>query len=420
MHRHRLAALAGIPLLSLLPTLAHATNGYFTAGVGAQSQSQAGVGVSSADSVDAAALNPALGLKAGNSVGGGIGLFSPSRDDTNSGGNAPGYDLGNGKHTSGEDLFEVPYLGANFQLDDKTAASILLYANGGMNTHYASNPFSGLLGVHGSTPAGVDLDQLFLQPNVARALGGGFSVGAGPVLAIQRFAARGLQGFDNPFVSSAPGSVTNRGYDYSYGGGFKLGATYDPIRWLTLGAVYQSRIWSTDFSKYKGLFANQGNFDIPASTTEGLTIRPIPTVALSLEYQRIFYGDVASIANQGSAPGLLGASGGKGFGWKDMNIFRLGLQWKPTDQLALRTGFSHATDFTNSDNVTFNILAPATIKDHASIGAGYDITPNWTIDVAYTHAFSQSLTGTNQFDPAQTVKLRMDQDEGTLGVTYRW
>jgi hypothetical protein len=40
----------------------------------------------------------------------------------------------------------------------------------------------------------------------------------------------------------------------------------------------------------------------------------------------------------------------------------------------------HATDFTNGNNALFNVLAPATVKDEVPVGAGYDITPNWTLE----------------------------------------
>lgn len=421
MRRDRLAVLGSLVLAASSPGVAHATDGYFSVGSDEQSKGLAGVGVSSADGVEAAASNPALGVKAGNSAGGGLSFFIPIRGDTNWGGSAPGYDIANGSFTSGEDLFLIPYLGANYQLDDRTAVSLLLYANGGLNTHYNVNPFAGFGGV--ATPSsrtGVDLDQVFITPNLARKLGHGISVGAGPVLAIQRFAAQGLQAFDNPYVSSAPGSVTNNGYDYSYGGGFKLGAAWDAADWLSFGAAYQTRIWATDFDKYKGLFAEHGNFNVPPEVTVGVTFRPLPTLDVSLEYQHIFYGDVKSIANSGTQGGQFGNSNGSGFGWKDMNVVRLGVQWKVQEQLVLRTGFSHATDFTNAQNALFNILAPATVKDHLSFGAGYDITPSWTVGAAYVHAFSSALSGYNQFDPSQTIKLHMAQDEATVGVRYRF
>ncbi len=60
------------------------------------------------------------------------------------------------------------------------------------------------------------------------------------------------------------------------------------------------------------------------------------------------------------------------------------------------------------------------MKDHLSFGIGYDITPTWTVGAAYVHAFSSALTGYNQFDPTQTIKLHMTQDEATVGVRYRF
>jgi long-chain fatty acid transport protein len=269
-------------------------------------------------------------------------------------------------------------------------------------------------------PAGVDLAQVFITPNFAKTIGYGVSVGGGPVLALQRFQAQGLQAFANPLASSAPGYVTNQGYDYSVGAGFKIGAAWDAKDWLTLGVAYQTRTWMTDFGKYKGLFADGGNFDVPPQITEGITVRPLKTLDVSLEHEHIFYGDVASIANAGDAAGLLGSKGGKGFGWQDMDVFRVGLEWRAVEGLALRTGFSHATDFTNGNNALFNVLAPATVKDHVAVGAAYDISPNWNVSVAYIHAFSSTLDGWNQFDPSQSIKLRMDQDEATVGVKYRW
>jgi len=402
---------------------AHATTGYFENGIDAEGKGEAGIGVSSSTGVMAAAYNPALGAKVGNSAGACLSLFMPHRDSTMSADAAAG-DLQAGKFTSGMELFEVPCLGANFKTDDVSAVSFLLYASGGMNTNYGSNPFGGAnFGLaNPSTPAGVDLEQVFLQPSYAREVGHGVTLGGGPLFAAQRFMAQGLTAFDNANRSSAPGFVTNNGYDYSYGGGFKLGVIYDPVEWATLGVSYQTRTWMTPFRKYSGLFAESGDFDIPPAVTSGVTLRPIKTLGVSLEHEHIFYSDVKSIANPGvSLSGtLLGTTNGAGFGWEDMDVFRIGAEWQAMDQLKLRAGYSHNSDFTKGNNAMFNILAPATPTDHASIGATYDITPAWDVTVGYTHAFSNTLNGWNQNDSTQTIKLRMDQDDVAVGFKYKW
>ena len=66
----------------------------------------------------------------------------------------------------------------------------MAFSNGGMNSEYGGNPFVGLGA--GSSPLGVNLEQLFIQVNYSRRLDNGLSFGIGPVLAIQRFSATGL------------------------------------------------------------------------------------------------------------------------------------------------------------------------------------------------------------------------------------
>lgn len=130
------------------------------------------------------------------------------------------------------------------------------------------------------------------------------------------------------------------------------------------------------------------------------------------------------IANTGVLPPAsfqLGADNGAGFGWRDMDVFRLAAIWRANDQWTLRGGVSYASDFIDNDEVVFNILAPGTPKWHLSVGASYGITPAWRISGALTHAINQSFTGTNPFlTPGQPVKLEMNQTEFSLGMTYSW
>ena len=69
------------------------------------------------------------------------------------------------------------------------------------------------------------------------------------------------------------------------------------------------------------------------------------------DVQRIFYGDVDSIANPGptaaeiggtiSADRRLGASNGIGFGWQDTWNFKLRLKYDLTNAWTLRAGYNY-------------------------------------------------------------------------------
>ncbi|MDZ7709751.1 MAG: hypothetical protein U5K36_06450 [Roseovarius sp.] len=104
---------------------------------------------------------------------------------------------------------------------------------------------------------------------------------------------------------------------------------------------FASRIQMSSFSKYRGLFAGGGDFDVPAMLTLGAAFTPnaAPDWTITGEYQRIFYGDINAIANTSAPPGgPLGASNGVGFGWQDVDVWRLAAIWRKSDRLTLRGG----------------------------------------------------------------------------------
>ncbi len=407
-------------MLALLASgsAAWATNGYFSNGYGAESKGMSGAGVAvQSDDVMALAQNPAMGVELGNKAGVCASFFSPDRSVNVS----PGGPLTTGKVSSANHQFLIPCGGANWQLGDRAALGAHIFANGGMNTEYQTNVFAGLGA--GSNPLGVNLERVFLSLNYAYKASETLTFGVAPILAVQRFKATGLEAFGG--LSSKPGSVTNNGHAWSSGLGVNLGVLYQPNETWRFGASYRPEIDMGRFREYAGLFADAGDFDIPAMATLGLSLTP-PTDrrwSLTAEYERIWYGKVPSIANTSAPPpGPLGASNGVGFGWKNMNIWRLGAVFRKNEKWTLRGGLSYATDFSDGPNAVINILAPATPKWHASLGATYKLSNGWSLSGAYTHAFDQSLTGANPAltGVAQPVRLRMKQDEVTLGMNYSW
>ena len=406
---------------------AHATNGYLPNGYDAESKGMAGAGVTTGSGPVASAQNPALGVKMGNVAGGCLSLLGVYRDVSISGTAGPAAaPLVGGTTRSDRDHYGLPCAGANLALDDRTAIGALVYVAGGLNSHYGTNIFSHF-GPVAATPLGVDFAQVFISANLARQVADGVTIGLAPVLAGQRFAAYGLQPFEA--FSTSPHSVTDNGYDYSFGGGVRLGVLWEPAGWLSMGVSYQSRMWMQKLGKYRGLFANGGEFDIPATVTSGITVRPVEFLDLTFEHQAIFFSAIPTLGNSGNinpflpsspASWRLGAADGAGLGWNDISVFRFAAQWRATDRLTLRGGYSHATNFTHNDQMLFNIVSPATVTDHASMGLSYAFTSAWTGSVAYTHAFSKTFGGPLVGDPGQTIRFRLEEDEAVFGAIYHW
>ena len=71
---------------------------------------------------------------------------------------------------------------------------------------------------------------------------------------------------------------------------------------------------------------------------------------------------------------LFGATGGPGFGWHDVNVFKVGLQYKVNDQWTLRAGYAYNNNPVQPADVMLNILAPGVVKHHITAGATYKMS----------------------------------------------
>jgi long-chain fatty acid transport protein len=406
---------------------AHATNGYSPTGFGTINKGIAGAGVALPQDSLAAATNPAGMALVGHRVDTGVAMFSPSdRGFTADSNNNPQQPINAGKYTSKNDLFYIPYFGWNKPLSDSSSIGVSVGANGGMNTEYDSAVFNNFPG-GSSAPTGVDFAQLFVGFTYAQQVAENHWLGVMPILAYQRFKAEGLEPFDNPFASSAPGKVTNNGYDTSTGYGLRLGWLGNISDDVTLGVSWQSRLKMDEFEEYAGLFAEQGNFDTPSTWVVGMTYRINQKVEVIFDFQRINYAEIKSLANANdinifdpnNASGRLGADGGLGFGWKDVDIAKLGLQWKKSPKMTLRAGYSHSSKLFDGGQALFNILAPATIRDHFSFGGTYAMNANNRVNFAVTRSLNETIEGSNPvFTPGQTGSVEMEQIELELSWSH--
>jgi long-chain fatty acid transport protein len=397
-----LMAVAGLAL----PGAALATDGYFSHGYGMKAKGMGGAATAMSEDAFGGANNPASMVFAGDRLDIGLDLFSPKREASRTGSTAFGGAL-NGDVQSDSNYFAVPEFGYNKMLNKDLSLGVSVYGNGGMNSDYAALP-SGFNLLGGTGRLGVDLMQLVVAPTAAYKITPNHSFGISPLIGYQRFRAEGLSGF----------GIANQGYDDSFGYGVRVGYMGKITPSLTIGAAYASRMNFDKFDKYKGLFAEQGDFDIPENYNVGIAFKAMPDLTFALDYQRINYGDVKSIANPGNSPGVFGSSNGAGFGWKSINVVKLGAQYQYNKHWTLRAGYNHSDNPIQPSEVTFNILAPGIIKDHATLGMTYLTDAGNELTVAYMHAFQNTVTGPDGAGVGGTDTIKMYQN--SLGVAYSW
>lgn len=433
-------------MLYLVAPAAVATNGYMSHGYGTISKGMAGAGMALPQDTLSVYSNPAGLTRLGKRYDVELELFSPRREykANNDFAPPPAPSVPPGRQKSSNDYFLIPGFGVSLPLDSRSSIGFALAGQGGMNTEYDTATFVNFAAPSGSPqnptgeftatkPTGVDLAQMALGITYARELGplAGLgitrqSLGITPIIAAQRFKARGLQPFRA--LSDSPDHVTNNGYDYSWGGGVRIGWLGSLLQdQLTVGISYQSKLRMTDFDDYEGLFAQGGSFDIPPVFNAGLAFRITPKLTVVTDFKRIYYGDIDALANPNDIPlnqiltnpdKRLGGSDGLGFGWEDINVYSIGLQYRANDKLTVRAGFSAGDEPWKDVNTLFNVLAPATVQKHASLGASYDLDKRSRINLSYTHAFRNTIDGTSSFTGPQTGYVRMHQNMLQLGYSH--
>ncbi|MGD2075020.1 MAG: outer membrane protein transport protein [Gammaproteobacteria bacterium] len=303
-----------------------------------------------------------------------------------------------------------------------------------------------LYGNENTTPSlGVNLAQVLFTPTLAWKINDHHSLGFAPVIGYQTFRAYGLGLFQA--FSNEPGKVTNKGNDDAWGLGARVGyqGTFGVF---SVGASATSKIYMEEFDKYSGLFAEHGDFDIPATFGGGIAVHLTPKLTIAADVSRILYSDVKSMNNDGPTaneffgaflnalanpapnPGAfldkgLGKNNGFGFGWDDATIYKIGVSYALNSHWTVRGGYNYAEVPYDDDQALFNVLAPAVVEQHVTAGFTYSPNANNELTATYMHAFNNDLehtyTGTGPFAGfSYTAKNKMYQNAVAVSYAYKF
>jgi long-chain fatty acid transport protein len=437
-----LVCLAAIGVFVYAASSAYATDGYFSHGYGLRAKGMGGATTAFPQDAMVGATNPAGMVFVGERLDIGIDWFSPKRDAQRTGAGA-GSDI-NGAADSGSNNFFIPEIAYNKMLNSNLSFGIVIYGNGGMNTDYPTGQITSASGVGtcnnfltmggqptasshnllcGTSSLGVDLMQVIIAPTIAYKIAPNHSFGISPLIGYQRFKAEGLQGF--AAFSRDSSKLTNNGYDSATGFGVRVGWMSKLSDMISVGAAYSTKIYMSKFDKYSGLFAEQGDFDMPENYNVGIAITPVKAITLAVDYQRINYSGVKSVSNPSTNGGAtiantLGGDDDRGFGWSDVNVWKFGLQYQATDKLTLRVGYNRTDNPISARDVTFNIIAPGVVQNHYTAGLTYQVGKSSELTIAYMHAASNSVTGSSLFNTFGVAagNERISMYQNSLGIAF--
>jgi long-chain fatty acid transport protein len=298
------------------------------------------------------------------------------------------------------DSVALPNLYAMWSLSSDLKLGLSINAPFGMSTDYDSN----FIGRYHALKS--DLTVIDYAPSIAYRINPQWSVGA-------TFVARkadaeltnavdfGAIGASYHVPGLAPGSADGRASlkGSKWGYGYRLGVTFQPSDTVRLGLGYHSAMdlnlsGNATYSGVPAIFAitplsqyfNNGSataeLNLPSTTFFGVRVDVSDAVAILGEVDRTNWSCFNELRVKTST---LPADSITEENWRDTWFCSLGLSWKATDKLTLRTGIAYDQSAVKDEYRTPRI--PDGDRTWLSGGVGYAFTKRFAMDLAYTHIF---------------------------------
>lgn len=402
------------PLCALLAAgAAHATNGMLMEGYGPISDGMGGASQAIDHGNAGMAQNPAtLGMMADGTsrLDVAFGILGP--DITSS---IPAYGM---SAESGGTSYLMPAFGYT-RRSGATTYGFGIFAQGGMGTEYDATSF---LAMGSGSPVRSELGVGNVIFPVAYQVNPNLTVGAtlkflwssldlrmaasGAQLAGMVTDASGNLAMALGPLSGAPWARIDFSDDNDFSGeakstgfGASLGATYRVNKDVMMGASYQFKSALSDMEtgngdanmSAPGGFIDHGkitviDFQMPSVLALGGSWQASPSLLLAADLKYLGWADAMESFKMRYDSVEMGGSVSFAMqqDWENQTVLNLGMAWKANDALTLRAGMNLADN--PIPDAYVNPLFPATVKNHYTLGLGYQVSQAGDFNMSVTMA----------------------------------
>ncbi len=396
MNKTKLLAAA---LVAGLAVNGYATNGDNLIGVGPTSRAMGGTGIAAPqDAISAIFSNPAALSQLEGSQFNFAGTYFSPEVKAKVLSPAPAAGVGNWNDESQDAAYAVPAIGLSTTMNDRMTFGIAAYGVSGMGVDYRDED---------PMDTNTKVSVMKFVPAFAYKAGN-FSYGAG---------------LDIDYQAADFG----QGMSHNYAVGLRLGAAYAMDKW-SFGATYvtpqnvkHERIYDFD---------SDGDFDTlklenPSQLGVGAAYKGLDKWLFTADLK---YVDWAN------------ADGYSDFDWESQTVIGLGVQNKTTEKLTLRAGWNYGKNPLKKNNgfnaagttavqganmstfgyEYFRVIGfPGVVEHHLTLGAGYEFSPKFALNLGYKKAFAKKFT---ERDSSGAITLESELSEAAydLGLTFKF
>jgi long-chain fatty acid transport protein len=425
MEKNTFTLIGAVAVLLFFSTSAFATNGYQLIGIGSYQKSLAGAVTALPGSNMTAVTNPAGMLRIGHRADFSMEAFMPDRS-------ADFIAIGGGIANSSSEIYGIPAIGWNGpvgQRDDMVFGGGM-YGTSGMGVDYNSTLMQP--SVYWDGYSSIAFWQM--APSLAWQASDKLSLGASINIDFQQVAFQQRIMADSD--SDQQGDTVLMNFDLSrgasaFGFGLSLGLLYDINERVTIGASYKSKQFFTDL-EYQLAFGDIdmtvfGGGPLPAGTyTLDLDFPQQAALGIAVQVTQAFIAtaDVKWI-NWSDTIDTLAVSGPGGSqvpmdpGWDDQVVFAIGIAYKVNERFNLRAGFNYGESPIDEESAANNLILPAVVETHYTVGADYKLDEHWDIGCHYMYVPENSVTAGPETNVPGAIISLSEQSVGiNLGYSF--
>jgi long-chain fatty acid transport protein len=236
-----------------------------------------------------------------------------------------------------------------------------------------------------------------------------------------------------PFPAASPDDANGDGFPTyprapkagATGFGAQAGIQYDAPSGLRLAASIKTPQWFSDFSFDAA--DEVGNprtltfrLDYPMILSAGIGYTGPSGFDAALDVRYIDFENAKGFDEVGfDQTGAV-----RGFGWKSIVVVAVGLQYRLTERLPVRIGYSYNENPVKDEVAFFNTAAPAIIQQRLGGGFSYVAGDRVTLEAALQYGFKNSIEGPWEIPgfgpaPGTSVKHELATFIAVVGVNVR-
>lgn len=381
----------------IFPSICFATNGYQLIGFGAYQKGMGGAVTANPGSAMTAVTNPAGIVRIEKQADFSMEMFMPERDMDFTA-------LSGERKESGAKQYGIPALGwaAPVADDSNIYFGGGMYGTSGMGVDYSVTSVNSAATMEVDAYSNISFWQM--APALAKKINNDFSVGISLNIDYQIVSLKQnlmVAGSDFYKIDLSRGAG-------NFGYGLSLGLLYDLNPALTVGFSYKSK---QSFSAMEYQLASGDitlpvdvagtptptampagtytlDLDFPQQAALGLAYRALNNLTLAFDLKWIDWsGTMEKLTINGPAGAIA-----MNTGWDDQTVFAVGVDYAFNESVNLRAGYNYAKSPIAEEDVSNNLILPAIVETHYTVGATVRLNNHWQLAMHYMYAPEKTMT----------------------------